>query len=190
MPLSCPVSGRSCIQTKSSHPLLINNSYGQEEYYLFSLYVLILCIGGLQAWWRASSVHVQSLQNVLCQLNKLLQTLPTAKPCSVSTTSFPFALLPSEKPYFQGASSSLPKTFAVSLLAVASQCKDRLPSPPTTTTLQPGNASLLPRHFPSSHLPWRLSCLCQTKTDSEAHSVFPSHYSSTSSTSAETHLPH
>lgn len=45
MLLSCPVSGRPCVQTKSSHPLLINNSYRQEEYHWFSL---ILCTVGLQ----------------------------------------------------------------------------------------------------------------------------------------------
>lgn len=110
-------------------------------------------------------------------------------PCSVAATSCPFALQPSEKPYFQVGSPFLPKTFAVSL-AVARQCRDNLPSPLTKTPLQPGNAFLLPRHFLPSHLPWRPSCLCETKTDSEAHSVFPSHYSSTISTSAEIHLPH
>lgn len=83
----------------------------------------------------------------------------------------------------------LPKTFAVSL-AMASQYRDDLPCLLTRTALQPGNAFPWPRHFPSSHLPWRWSCLCETKTDSEAHSVFPSHYSSIISTSAEIHLPH
>lgn len=66
-------------------------------------------------WWQAC-IHVQSLHSVLCQLHRLLQILPTAKPCSVSATSFPFVVLPLEKPYFQVGSPSLHKTFAASSL--------------------------------------------------------------------------
>jgi len=84
---------------------------------------------------------VQSLHNVLCQLNKLLQILPTAKPCSVSIISFHFALLPSEKPYFPVGSPSLPKTSPVFLLAVAGQRRDLLSlplqSPPLSTLEMP-----------------------------------------------------
>lgn len=134
MLLSCPVSGRPCTQTKSSHPLLINNSYGQEEYDLFSLYMLILCTVGLRADDDRPAL-VSSLHNVLCQLNKLL-VLPTAKPCSVSATSFPFALVPSEKPYFQVGSPSLPKAFAAFLLAVSAGPISLPLQPPPLSSLE------------------------------------------------------
>lgn len=117
--------------------------------------MLILCTVRLQA-----DDDRPAFMSTLCPMSSVNLTnfSKSYVPCSVAATSFPFALQPSEKPYFQAGSPFLPKTFAVSL-AVARQCRDNLPSSLTKTALQPGNAFLPPRHFPSSHLPWRPSCL-------------------------------
>lgn len=145
--------------------------------------MLILCTVRLQAV-NDRPAFMSPLPNVLWQ-----QISPSAMcPGEWQPHHLPLPSSHQKSQYFQAGSPLLPKTFAVSL-TVASQCRDDLPCILTKTALQPGNAFPLPRHFLSSHLPWRPSCLCETKTDSEAHSVFPSHYSSTISTSAEIHLP-
>lgn len=103
MLLSCPVSGKPCMQTKSSHPLLINIHKDKKNITYFPCMCLFYV--GLQADDNRPEIHMQSLHNILCKPNKLLQILPTAKPCSA--TSFSFVLLPSEA-IIQVDSLSLP----------------------------------------------------------------------------------